>query len=71
MKLTPDRKLDIAEVLGGLEDYRPKRKGWTWRSPVTDQSIGSFTYRDTSTGLERSIPLPAAHYFGDIDPQSD
>ncbi|MDY0088080.1 MAG: D-ornithine 4,5-aminomutase subunit OraE, partial [Coriobacteriia bacterium] len=26
---------------------------------------------ETSATLERSIPLPAAHYFGDIDPQPD
>ena len=30
MKLSPDEKLDIREVLKDLEHYRPKRKGWTW-----------------------------------------
>ena len=71
MKLSPDRKLDIGEVLADLEHYRPRRKGWTWRKRVEDQAIGPFIYRDTAENLERSIPLPAAHHFGDIDPQSD
>lgn len=71
MKLTPDKKLDLREVLKDLERYRPKRRGWTWRRKVDNQRIGPFTYLDTSENLERSIPLPAAHYFGDIDPQSD
>jgi D-ornithine 4,5-aminomutase subunit beta len=71
VKLSPDKKLDIKEVLQDLEHYRPRRKGWTWRSQRQDQTIGSFTYRDSSANLEQSIPLPAAHYFDDIDPQSD
>ncbi len=71
MKLSPDSKLDIREVLRDLENYRPKRKGWTWRKKVENQRIGPFTYLDTAEQLQRSIPLPAAHYFGDIDPQSD
>ena len=48
--------------------YRPRRKGWHWREQVPDQQLHKFTYKETSKGLERSIPLPAAHYFGDIDP---
>ena len=71
MKLTPEKKLDIREVLKDLEHYRPRRKGWNWRKAVDDQRIGPFTYLDSSENLERSIPLPAAHYFGDIDPQCD
>jgi len=39
--------------------------------PVADQRIGPFTYRETSQGLRRSVPLPAAKYFGNIDPQPD
>ena len=38
---------------------------------MDDQRIGPFTYLDSSENLQRSIPLPAAHYFGDIDPQCD
>jgi D-ornithine 4,5-aminomutase subunit beta len=71
MKLDPDRKLNIEEVLEGLEHYRPRRKGWTWRRPVADQTIGPFVYTNSSEPLSRSVPLPAAHSFGDIDPQCD
>ncbi|MEN8180577.1 MAG: D-ornithine 4,5-aminomutase subunit OraE [Pseudomonadota bacterium] len=71
MKLTPDKKLDIREVLKDLESYRPKRKGWTWRQPIADQRIGPFTYKESTAALENSVPLPAAAAFGNIDPQSD
>jgi D-ornithine 4,5-aminomutase subunit beta len=71
MKLSPDRKLDLREVLADLDRYRPKRKGWTWRAPIADQRIGPFVYRETSASLAHSVPLAAAHAFGDIDPQCD
>jgi len=69
--LEPHAKLDVEALLEGLEHYRPRRRGWTWRTPVPDQRIGPFTYHETSAPLTRSVPLPAAHYFGDIDPQPD
>ncbi|MDZ4179886.1 MAG: D-ornithine 4,5-aminomutase subunit OraE, partial [Coriobacteriia bacterium] len=69
--LDPDTKLDVEALLEGLEHYRPRRRGWTWRTPVPGQRIGPFTYHETSVPLERSVPLPAAHYFGDIDPQPE
>jgi len=71
VKLSPDRPLDIGEVLRGLEHYRPRRKGWTWRRPVAEQGIGPFVYRETSESLAHSVPLPAARDFGGIDPQCD
>jgi len=72
MKLNPDEKIDIEEVLKDLEHYRPRRKGWTWRVPVDDQAIGPFVYRNSSQNLRNSVPLPAAaSYFGAIDPQCD
>ncbi len=71
MKLTPDKKLDIEEVLRELEKYHPKRRGWSWRKKIPVQSIGPFIYKDSAEGLKNSIPLPAAHYFNDIDPQCD
>ncbi len=71
MKLDPEKKLDIEAVLRDLADYRPRRKGWTWRRKVEDQQIGPFVYRDSAQSLERSVPLPAARAFGGIDPQSD
>ena len=69
--LRPDEKLDVEALLEDLEHYRPRRRGWHWREPVPDQQLHKFTYKETSKGLERSVPLPAAHYFGDIDPQPD
>jgi D-ornithine 4,5-aminomutase subunit beta len=71
MKLSPDKKLDVSEVLKDLDQYRPKRKGWTWRTKIDNHEIGPFVYQDTSENLSNSIPLPAAEYFANIDPQSE
>jgi D-ornithine 4,5-aminomutase subunit beta len=71
VKLNPNEKLDIESVLADLEHYRAQRKGWTWRHKIPDQPIGPFKYKDTSSSLAQSVPLPAAQHFGDIDPQSD
>jgi len=69
--LLPNEKLDVVKLLEGLEHYRPRRSGWHWREPVADQHLYEFDYKQTSKGLKNSIPLPAAHYFGNIDPQPD
>ena len=71
MKLSPDQKLDVREVLKDLDQYRPKRQGWSWRTKIENQAIGPFVYKDTSSNLTHSVPLPVAHYFADIDPQCD
>ncbi|HEX9260503.1 MAG TPA: D-ornithine 4,5-aminomutase subunit OraE [Acidimicrobiales bacterium] len=71
MKLDPDLPIDIREVLDDLEHYRPRRSGWTWRQHIDSHRLGPFDYHDTSANLTRSVPLPAAHAFGDIDPQCD
>jgi D-ornithine 4,5-aminomutase subunit beta len=71
MKLSPDEKLDLGEVLADLDRYRPRRKGWTWRRKIERHRVGPFVLADTSEDLARSVPLPAAHAFGDVDPQSD
>jgi len=71
MKLSPDKKLDVREVLKDLDKYRPRRKGWTWRKKVENNRIGSFVYQNTSEHLTHSVPLPAAAYFDNIDPQCD
>ena len=71
MKLAPDQKLDLREVLRDLDQYRPKRRGWAWREPRAAHALGPFVYQDASGNLEHSVPLPAAHEFGDIDPQCD
>ena len=69
--LDPCKKLDVTAILDGIEHYRPRRRGWTWRTPVPDQRAYEFTYLETSAPLDRSVPLPAAHYFDNIDPQPD
>lgn len=70
-KLVKNEKINVEEILQDLENYRPRRKGWTWRKKVEDQVIHGFTYKETSEGLAQSIPLPAAKHFGHIDPQPD
>ncbi|MFW6119312.1 MAG: D-ornithine 4,5-aminomutase subunit OraE [Petrotogales bacterium] len=72
MKLPENKKLKIDEILKDLEHYRPRRKGWNWRKPLPKGTkMGNFTYDQISEPMEKSIPLPAAHYFGNIDPQPD
>jgi D-ornithine 4,5-aminomutase subunit beta len=71
LPLDPNEKLDVAKLLEGIESYRPRRKGWTWREKVPDQRLYEFTYKETSKGLAHSVPLPASHYFDNIDPQPD
>ncbi len=68
-KLTPDAPINVAEILKDLDKYRPRRRGWTWRKPVPNLHMGPFEYQDATEPLKRSVPLPPAHYFGDIDPQ--
>lgn len=71
MKLSPDERLDVREVLRDLESWRPRRRGWAWRERVSALRLGPFTYLDASRPLARSVPLAAAHAFGGIDPQCD
>ncbi|HHT85465.1 MAG: D-ornithine 4,5-aminomutase subunit OraE [Bacillota bacterium] len=70
-KLRPDEKLDVRRILEDLENYTPRRKGWTWRKKQPGQQAGPFRYSETSEPLKQSIPLPAAKYFQNIDPQAD
>ncbi len=69
--MKPDKKMDIEAILADLESYRPKRRGWLWRSGRdTRRTVGPFDYTDCSDPLRRSVPLPAAAaYFAGIDPQ--
>ncbi|MGE5219312.1 MAG: lysine 5,6-aminomutase subunit alpha TIM-barrel domain-containing protein, partial [Chloroflexota bacterium] len=71
MKLSPDKKLDLREVLRDLDHYRPKRKGWSWRRKLENHRLGPFVYRNAAEDLRQSIPLPAAQAFDNIDPQCD
>ena len=68
-KLTPNVKLDIENILKDLESYRPKRRGWVWRESASGEKQGPFVFLDASKPLEKSIPLPSAKYFDNIDPQ--
>lgn len=70
LPLDPHAKLDIDALLEGLDDYAPRRTGWTWRTvPAGGLDMGPFHFVDMAEPLKRSIPLPAAKYFGHIDPQ--
>lgn len=66
----PNEKLDIRDILSDLENYRPKRRGWVWRTPVPNLEIEGHTYSDCSTSLKNSVGIPAAtRYFKNLDPQ--
>ncbi len=68
--LDPSKKLDIEHILEGLENYHPRRKGWTWRDvPPEGVDMGPFHFRNMSRPLKKSIGLPASKYFDHIDPQ--
>lgn len=64
-------KLNLEKILQNLDKYVPRRKGWHWRDKKTRVNYGPFLYSEASPPLKRSKPLPAAQYFGEIDPQPD
>jgi D-ornithine 4,5-aminomutase subunit beta len=64
-----NEKLNVENLLQGLDKYQPKRKGWTWRKAAPGLAMGPFVYHDASAPLKNSVPLPSAKYFGNIDPQ--
>ncbi len=69
-KVDINEKMDINDILSNLEDYKPKRKGWTWRKKVDNLQVGPHTYSDCSEPLTNSIGIPAAvRYFENLDPQ--
>ncbi len=70
MKLKPNERLDLHNILTDLDKYRPKRRGWTWRD-AGEQNIGDFTYKQASPSLKHYVPLPSARHVGNIDPQPD
>ena len=70
-KLIPTEKMDIREILNDLENYRPKRRGWTWRKKVKNLKMGAFEFTNCSEPLKNSIGIPASRYFDDLDPQPE
>lgn len=68
--LKPDERLDIGNILENLDQYRPKRHGWTWRKKGT-KTYGPFQYSQASEPLAHSVPLQAARFLENIDPQPD
>ncbi len=70
MSLKPNEKISVDEILKDLDQYTPKRKGWHWREPQKPGTkIGGYTYDEVAQPMKQSIPLPAAKYFDNIDPQ--
>ena len=69
MKLDENTKLDIHEILDDLANYRPRRRGWSWRTPVPRYKMHNFEYHDMAESLKKYVPLPSAKYFDNIDPQ--
>ncbi|MBN2696736.1 MAG: LuxR family transcriptional regulator, partial [Bacilli bacterium] len=67
--IKPNEKLSLDAIFNDLDKYAPRRRGWTWRQAVPGQQLAGNTYSDTSKTLANSVPLPAAKYFGNIDPQ--
>ncbi len=65
-----NEKLSLEVLLQNLDQYRPRRRGWTWR-PTEPGQRGPFPYSQVSTDLKASVALPAADYFGGMDPQPD
>ena len=62
--IKPEEKLDIEDLVHGLENYHPPRKGWTWRiKPADGVEMGPFHFKDMSTPLKKSIGLPASKYL--------
>ncbi|MDD3350813.1 MAG: D-ornithine 4,5-aminomutase subunit OraE [Eubacteriales bacterium] len=68
-KLIPNEKIDVEWILKDLDQYRPKRRGWTWRTPEPGLQMGPFTYRDATTPLKNDVGVPSSKYFDWIDPQ--
>lgn len=62
-------KLDIRKILEDLENYVPRRRGWVWREKAEGYEAGGYRYEDVSKPLDKGVPLPAAKYFGNINPE--
>ncbi|HOW37291.1 MAG TPA: D-ornithine 4,5-aminomutase subunit OraE [Bacillota bacterium] len=67
--MKPEDKLDLRAILADLDNYVPRRRGWTWRKPVDRLRMNGYEYSDCSEPLKNSVPPIAAKSFGGIDPQ--
>ena len=38
-KLQKNERIDVEEVLKDLEHYRPRRRGWVWRTPASQEHL--------------------------------
>ncbi len=57
VKLQPNEKINIEEILNDLEHYTPRRKGWTWRKKLPEGTKKSdFNYYEISEDLKNSVP---------------
>lgn len=66
----PNEKLDIRDILDNLENYRPRRRGWTWRESVPNIKMQGHVYTDCSKPLKNSIGIQSSmQYFDNLDPQ--
>ena len=66
----PNEKLDIRDIMNNIEDYRPRRRGWTWRKHNPNLVMDGHKYSDCSTPLKNGIGIPSAvQYFNNLDPQ--
>lgn len=68
-KLKVDEKIDVDYCLEDLENYAPRRTGWTWRTPDPSLHMGPFDFHDMSTPLKNSVGLPSSKYFDGLNPQ--
>lgn len=68
-KLKQNEKISVDYILKDLDKYRPKRRGWTWRTLVPGLQMGPFTYQDATTPMKNGIGLPSSKFFKGIDPQ--
>jgi len=67
--LKPNEKLDLRSLLKDLDQYEPRRRGWAWRDHQNELVLNGYHYSDASAPLKQGVPLPAAKYFNNIDPQ--
>ena len=72
MKLQPNEKIDVREILKDLDKYTPKLRPWHWRDGRGEvQKVGDFEYLEASEGLKNYVPLQGSRGFHYIDPQPD